>query len=522
MSRYFEKALILGFVVAGCGDDGSTLDQSVDALGGLPALQSLQTITIDASGKNFDPGQGVTPERSVEGSTYSVTHSFDMRASSARTEWEISTNYFFPARVFEFTEIAQPDVGYVDGIDGHVVQDQQTPMLSTRTGTIQKQERLSNPLSLLSSAAENSAILEERGDREHNGKLHAVLAITDGKQPIEIFIDPDTHLPAKAETLEDDPVLGDVVMRVIYEDWRETGGIMLPFVLTHQLGGKTIRTENRGAILVNPALASESFDVPEAMRIPRDDFLATWGELSHAYFRRWQGIGLPFYFPQSEPTITPVTGTAGVFWLTGGSHHSMVIEMDDHLILAEAPLYELRSSGIIAALEQQFPDKPVRHVVATHHHHDHIGGARTFAAAGASLVIPTAIKSFVDEFLAAPHSLVPDALENAPASVDITTVSDKLELTDGTRTIEVLSVPTEHTDGMLVVWLPAEGIMFTSDMYSPGLAPPGTQAAGEQLEAANELIDFVEDRGLAVETFVGGHGFAFGTMETLKTLAGRN
>ena len=531
MSRSFAKALIPGAfaiiasIAVGCDSDDnnnnnqvSILDQTITALGGLDALQAVESIAIEASGENFDPGQGVTPEQASKTSGYQSTHIVDMDQQSIRTQWQLSTQYFFPPRSFEYAEVSQRDFGFVDGIDGHIVVDAQSPMLSTRVETIKKQERLANPVALLLTGAKNPAIFKDQGERTEDGTTYAVLTVSDGLQPIDIFIDPATKLPVKVTTLEDDPVFGDALVEVAYADWRKVDDIMQPFSLTYRLAGSTYLTEKRGAITLNPPAVD--YAVPAALQVPRDAALAEWGELGQAYFRRWHGIGLPFYFPQGQAMSTEVA--PGVYWLTGGSHHSMVIEMSDHLILAEAPLYELRSRALQTTIATLFPNKPIRYVVATHHHHDHIGGARTFVADGATLVIPEAIKGFVDEMLAEPHTVVPDALQGKTVTPNIMTVTDTLVLDDGVRTVEIRNMPTDHAGGMLAVWLPGEKIMFVSDMYSPGIAPPGQQAAGEQLMVANELVDFVEAKNLPVETFVGGHGLQLGTLPELRTLAGRN
>ena len=56
---------------------------------------------------------------------------------------------------------------------------------------------------------------------------------------------------------------------------------------------------------------------------------------------------------------------------------------------------------------------------------------------------------------------------------------------------------------MVVVYLPAEKMLFNSDMYSPGRPAPLT---GHTLSRAKELKAAIEQSGLPVETIVGGHG----------------
>jgi len=65
----------------------------------------------------------------------------------------------------------------------------------------------------------------------------------------------------------------------------------------------------------------------------------------------------------------------------------MIIEMDDYLIVAEAPLYDERTQVLLAAIETRWPEKTVKYLLATHFHNDHIGGVRGFANSGATLIV---------------------------------------------------------------------------------------------------------------------------------------
>src|SRR6185369_5753936 len=134
----------------------------------------------------------------------------------------------------------------------------------------------------------------------------------------------------------------------------------------------------------------------------------------------------------------------GVWFLSGGSHNSALIEMADHLILVESPLYDGRAQAVMAEARKLAPGKPIRYVVNSHHHFDHSGGLRTAAAEGASLV----------------------------------GVNGRRTFSDGSRTVEILMVENSvHAQGFMMVWLPRERILVEADAYTPG--PPGTPAPAQ-------------------------------------------
>jgi len=194
----------------------------------------------------------------------------------------------------------------------------------------------------------------------------------------------------------------------------------------------------------------------------------------------------------------------GVWHLTGGTHHSLAIALDDGIVLVEAPLYEARSLAVIAKVRELWPDKPIKTVVATHHHFDHLGGVRSFAAAGAEVVIGAAAEAFLHQVMERPHTLVPDALQQQPRAVAIRAVGEApLALGDAHREVLAVPIPARHAADMVAVYLPAEKLLFNSDMYTPGRGGPLNELAQRNGE---DLRQAIADHGLAVETIVGGHG----------------
>ena len=66
----------------------------------------------------------------------------------------------------------------------------------------------------------------------------------------------------------------------------------------------------------------------------------------------------------------------GVWLLGGSSHNSVAVEFKNFIAVIEAPLDEQRSLAVIEKLVDLVSDKPIRFIVNTHAHYDHLGVSR--------------------------------------------------------------------------------------------------------------------------------------------------
>src|SRR5215216_2079137 len=154
---------------------------------------------------------------------------------------------------------------------------------------------------------------------------------------------------------------------------------------------------------------------------------------------------------RNAPRAPPVTVNAqkladGVFWLTGGTHHSLAIKMKDHIVLVDTPNGEARALAVIAKAKEVIPGKPIRYVVALHHHWDHLGGIRTAIDEGATIISHQTNKVFLERAAKAPHTINPDRLSISKKLLKLQTVDSESTLTDGQRTIKLYTmIGFDHT-----------------------------------------------------------------------------
>ena len=510
-NRIFACLIIVIFsaALAACGSGGNSpgtannpavqIAQASDAMGGKAALEAVHSQAITASGQRFEAEQTFSPgdpPRTV--SAFQLTLSQDLTNNRLRFDWVWNVVYPSTAQL-RFSDVTDNNVGGILGQDS-TASPAQAPMPSARLAVMRKMHRISSPLVLMRTANANPAAVTVLPDEAFQGKLHHVIAIPDTVSPIRVFIDPDIGLPAKADTIEDDPYYGDTLFEAIFADWRPVGAIMMPFTLTLRLQGITFHTETRSAIQNNLPLAADTFTIPAELQTAFNAADALRGERRSQWFFRRQALGLPGYADQSL-TVQFNQLVPGVFHVTGGTHNTLIVDMGDHLIAVEAPLDEARSQAVIAQAKALFPGKPIRYVVNTHFHLDHGGGIRAYAAEGATVVVGEASRQRFQAILLAPHTLVPDALQLNPRPPAIQSVGPAAPviLSGPTRTLGVYPVANSHSADMVIAHLPAEGIVFVSDLFSP--AGDFTQAA---LPA--DLTAAFTRFGLTVQRIAGGHG----------------
>ena len=140
---------------------------------------------------------------------------------------------------------------------------------------------------------------------------------------------------------------------------------------------------------------------------------------------------------------------------------------------------EARGLAVIAAAKAAIPGKPIRFVVNTHPHFDHASGLAPFVAEGATILTHENNEDFLEKALNNPRTLVGDTLAKAPRKANVDGVGDRRVLRGGTNEIQLHHVRgLEHSDGMLVAYMPNQKILFSGDFNfpaanaAPGLVPP--------------------------------------------------
>jgi glyoxylase-like metal-dependent hydrolase (beta-lactamase superfamily II) len=207
--------------------------------------------------------------------------------------------------------------------------------------------------------------------------------------------------------------------------------------------------------------------------------------------------------------VTTERLASGVYRLGGGPANSYMIEFRDFVAVFEAPGNEERSLAVIDAIAKLAPDKPIRWLVSSHPHFDHIGGLRTYLHIGSTIVTHMKNLAFLNNDVLSyePRTIAPDIVSRWPPTevaegYNYEAVQENYVITDNERILRVYYVqPLRHVEGMLMAYLPRERIAFQADLFDTHEPPKAAQ-----LPAMQTLARQIERMSLDVGTLAPVHG----------------
>lgn len=462
-------ALLSVLALAACAspppDAPTVLRQAEQAMGGA----ALKTLRFSASGTGSTFGQAYQPGMAWPRLNYSVlTRAIDyengaMREDFARSRGEPNGGGATPlmgqgeakATGFVRGDLAWNPAGNAAVPSPVALEQRLHDLWTTPHGVIKAAQRYAATVAPRSEAGQD---------------FQAVSFTVPGRFAATALIRRD-GLVERVDATVPNPVLGDTPVTTWYSDWRDVGGIKFPMRIRQAQGG--FETLNLAVTEVQPN-APVDIPVPDGVR-------------------------------GAVERVTVEKVADGVWFLAGGSHNSVAIEMADHLILVESPLYDGRAAAVLAEARKLAPGKPVRMVINSHHHFDHAGGLRGAAAEGATLVTSALARPYFEAVFANPNRLAPDRLAQSGRKVQIVGVAGKQVFADATRSVEVHEMQGSiHAQGFLLVWLPKERLLIEADAFTPG--PPNSPPPAVPNANNVNLAENIARLQLPVERILPLHG----------------
>jgi glyoxylase-like metal-dependent hydrolase (beta-lactamase superfamily II) len=214
---------------------------------------------------------------------------------------------------------------------------------------------------------------------------------------------------------------------------------------------------------------------------------------------------------QAAPPLfatTKVEGTDNVYIFRYQGHQSMFV-VTSAGVIATDPIGYLRPQAVTTYIDEirKVTDKPIKYVIYSHHHYDHIAGGKPFKDLGATFVAHRRAKEYLV------------ALKNPDVVIPDETVEDKKVITLGDTTLELIYVGRNHSDNSLVMRLPKEKIIFAVDFIPIQTVLfrnlPDTANPIEWEESLKMVMALDWDRMIPGHPYAGGR---LGTKEDLKNL----
>lgn len=259
--------------------------------------------------------------------------------------------------------------------------------------------------------------------------------------------------------------------------------------------------------------------------------------------------------PIFRPTFQIVPITGDLYRSGNGAWHSIFLVTDEGIVLAD-PLNPGHAEWLRNELDTRFPGKPVKYVIYSHSHWDHVEGAAFFPEATVvahegvlrnmdgrypqmpgdmidrngnglfdreDIDIPTLANpgicgmstQFFDQVDVNGDGIVPPEEFQRNIVKPQLVYSDEMTLTLGGRTVELMHPGRNHGDDMTVIRFPAERVVFATDMIADALVRDDIRSLPSACGPLDGhpidewIMSYEAVYALDFDIFAGGHGAFF-------------
>ncbi len=331
---------------------------------------------------------------------------------------------------------------------------------------------LKNPLLIIKSVLLQKDSLRYLGSKTSDGKPYSLIAMTlrSGKV-ITSYVDQSNYQMAKVEFLSK-----GALNEYSFGEYQRIDQFQLPFFI------KGNRPEHYYSSYFYYHVASYDFspNVEKLTIVPKDYALAEQHDTYDGELRM-QTIG------------------KGIHWLTQKGSNTIFIEFADHVMAVDANGFDL--PGRIEKFRELVPNKPIKYVSISHHHHDHFDQVPRYAKQGTKIITA---ESFIP--------LITKRVNEVDVSVKpiFEVVNRKRVYADDTQRVEIYELKNMlHAETMLMTYFPNEQLIYLPDHYEE-------MYIIENHHAIRDLLAEIKRLGLNVKGFIQGHGNDVYSLATIK------
>lgn len=144
-----------------------------------------------------------------------------------------------------------------------------------------------------------------------------------------------------------------------------------------------------------------------------------------------------------------ITQIKGDLYRFQNQYHYSVFYVTPEGVIVTDPINAEAAQWLKAEIKKRF-NKPIKYVIYSHDHRDHIAGGEVFANDGAVVISHIRTKQVI-------------LGEKRPTAVPSITFKRKLDLELGGKLVELRYLGKNHSDNMIVMRFPAERVLFAVD-----------------------------------------------------------
>jgi len=214
-----------------------------------------------------------------------------------------------------------------------------------------------------------------------------------------------------------------------------------------------------------------------------------------------------------------------------GAGGNITVQLGDEGVLLVDTQYAPLSGKILGAIAE-LSDKPIRYIIDTHYHPDHIGGNENLRLAGNTVVggnMPGAVPYSGDGAQVVAHENVLLRLSGAmggdagPSGLWPTNTffNDEKRIFYNGEGIRIIHMPAAHTDGDVIVFFRRSDVIAVGDVFRTTGYPVIDLAGGGSYEGTVAALNYVKDLIIPVygqdggTLVVPGHGRLSGLGDVL-------
>jgi len=378
-------------------------------------LTSLKSIVITEHNKRISPGQGETSHQpGFFRINEELTIDFERKRKSMLS-WRVSRTstdlekFIFDGKHGRIYDILNKKYSDEDWLN----------FASTGSGIVRRSDTL-----LAKSLSDNNTSVSYQGDEIYLGTIHnkIIVKIGSGSKYI-VFVDKKLGLISKM--MRQHPSAGEI--SYTFANHKKSDGLTFAQDLNFTVGGQSRLVSIKRDIKIVPSLET-LFSKPLGY--------SHWGEL----------------FDTSELIINKIA--ANTYHVGKGRSFTLFVDTGNYFI----------ASGGHDGIKEKFKaikslkniDKPLKYMISTHHHNEHLPALKEAVELGATIITVSDHKQVIKKQLS--HKNSSDTFQ----------LIDK-QATFGDGAVEVYEISTMHADKYLLVYIPAAKLVFAEDHYETQL-----------------------------------------------------